>query len=39
MFVIVTVRGAVGMHMIVFMMGVFPVNFYFSIAATTRRTH
>jgi hypothetical protein len=39
MIVTMAVRGAVGMHMLVFMMGVFAVNAYFSSAATACGTH
>jgi hypothetical protein len=39
MLMIVTVRCAVGMHVTMFVMGVFAIDFYFTGAATARRTH
>jgi hypothetical protein len=37
--VIMAVRGAVGMHMIVFVMGMFAIDSYFTGAATARGAH
>jgi hypothetical protein len=39
MLVIVTVPGAVGMHMLMLVMGIHAIDFHFTRTATARRTH